>query len=305
MPFNKNIFQKDNKFIVLATVVPLLVAACSLIAPSTPIATKKEIVKTVQPPVIKVGEKIESKTPITTNKEIIKTVQPPMVKVGEKIKSEELVKNSDLNQEDIIYSLDFSRNNKEDARKWLTEKGFHFKSDASYQSSLAVSFKNESLVLEAKEKLFGLIVNGSLNIKDAKKIKITWGVNKYPKGASYEKGINNEAIMLYVYFGQKKLSSGSMFIPNSPYFTGLYLGETDKLNKPFTGKHFKKGGRFICLGNPKLGETIISEFDINKGFKECFGKNAIVPFVSGIALEVETSRTGTSKSFIKKIDFIK
>ena len=111
--------------------------------------------------------------------------------------------------------------------------------------------------------------------------------------------------MVYVYFGDKKLSSGSMFIPNGPYFLGLYLGETDKINNPFTGRHFKEGGRFICLANPKPGETITSEFDLDKGFKDSFGESNTVPFISGVALEVETSSTTPSKSFIKKIEFLR
>ena len=111
--------------------------------------------------------------------------------------------------------------------------------------------------------------------------------------------------MVYVYFGDKKLSSDSIFIPDAPYFLGLYLGESDPLNKPFIGKHFKEGGRFICLANPKPGETITSEFNLDKGFKECFGKDKSLPFVSALALEVETSNTGPSIGFIKKIEFLK
>jgi hypothetical protein len=234
-------------------------------------------------------EKEEPKTTHKTDQTVLKTVK----------------KSDDVCKEKIVYSLDFAQKTDDDARKWLTDKGFKFESDAKSQSKLSLAFANDSLVLNAKKQLFGLIINGNLHLDGAKKISITWGVDKHPKGASYENGINNEAIMVYVYFGNKKLSSGNWFIPDSPYFIGLYLGETDKINKPFTGNHFEEGGRFICLANPKSGEIITSKFDLDKAFKECFGKDKKVPFISGMALEVETSSTGPSKGVIKKIDFLR
>jgi hypothetical protein len=205
---------------------------------------------------------------------------------------------------DVIYSLDFAQNSRDDARKWLEKKDFEFKRAAGSQDRLSLTFAKGAMVLEAKDKLFGLIINGKLHLDYPKKIRITWGVDAYPKGASYEKKVNNESIMVYVYFGNEKMSSGSLIIPNSPFFIGLFLGENDKINKPYIGRYFSKGGRFICLANPKQGETITSEFDLGKGFKECFGKDKIAPFISGLALEVETSSTGPSKAFIKKIEIL-
>ena len=108
--------------------------------------------------------------------------------------------------------------------------------------------------------------------------------------------------MIYVYFGHERLPSGTMFVPSSPYFIGLFPGAEEEIKKPYTGRYFSKGGRFICLANPEPGETITSEFDLDEGFKECFGKDKTVPFISGLALEVETSKTGHSKAFIKKIE---
>ena len=285
MSLNNRFFYVNYKLLASALVLPVIITACSIFSPfksvpCTPTKTSKEEV---------------AETSAQKNLPLGKKGKEVAVNSGKK---------SNAGQGKVVYSLDFTQNSKEDARKWLTEKGFNFESDAKSQSELAVSFANESLVLEAKEKLFGLIINGSLNIKDAKKIKITWAVQEYPKGASYAKGVRNEAVMVYVYYGDKKFSSGSLFIPNSPYFLGLYLGETDKTNIPVKGKYFNEGGRFICVANPKPGETVITEFDLEKGFKESFGKDKTVPFISGVALEVETSKTGPSKSFIKKIEII-
>ena len=204
----------------------------------------------------------------------------------------------------ILYSINFEKESTLNARTFLTSNGFEFESDAKDQSDLALSFSDKSLVLDATDQLFGLIIDMGLHLKDAKKIRITWGVTKYPEGASYAKGVRNEAVMIYVYYGNKKLPSDSWFIPNAPYYIGLFLGETEPVNKIFTGIHFTQGGRYVCLANPKIGETITSEFNLDKGFKNCFGKDKKVPFVSGIAIEVETSNTTPSKAYIKKIEIL-
>jgi hypothetical protein len=56
------------------------------------------------------------------------------------------------------YSIDFAQSNNTNARKWLTSKNFKFQSDATDQSELALSFKKKALVLDAKTKLFGIIM---------------------------------------------------------------------------------------------------------------------------------------------------
>jgi len=209
-------------------------------------------------------------------------------------------------QNDVIYTINFEQPSTENARNWLTVQGFDFESGATSQSNLNLSFKNNSLVMNTTAEIFGLIIK-KVKIEGAKEVRITWGVNKFPKGASYNKGINNEAIMVYIYYGDKKLSSDSWFIPNAPYFIGLFLGEKGEndLNKPFIGEHFTQGGRFICLANPNENETVTSTFDLDKGFNDCFGKDLKVPYISGVALEVETSDTSPAKAFIKKIEFLK
>ncbi|MCF7790362.1 MAG: hypothetical protein K9M56_00045 [Victivallales bacterium] len=208
--------------------------------------------------------------------------------------------------DNLLYILNFEKASKGDisARKWLTENGFEFKSDAGYQDDIKLTFKNSALNIVSKSGVFGLIIE-KRKIQNASKVKITWGVNKFPKGASYKKGINNEAVMIYIYFGKHKLESGSIFIPDSPYFLGLFLGENETLNKPLKGRHFKKGGRFICIGMPGKGKTVVSEFNLNKGFRECFGKDKKVPEISAIAIEVETSDSGNAEAFIKKIEFLR
>jgi hypothetical protein len=137
-------------------------------------------------------------------------------------------------------------------------------------------------------------------------VRIEWGILDYPTDASYEKQINNEALMVFVFFGYDKISSGHFLIPNSPYFVGLFLGRDDEVNKPYTGRYFKKSGRFVCLGNPAPNETVVSEFDLVETFKTCFEKDD-VPVISGIGLGTDTSGSGNNgraSAFIKRIEFL-
>ncbi|OGV39471.1 MAG: hypothetical protein A2020_02985 [Lentisphaerae bacterium GWF2_45_14] len=204
--------------------------------------------------------------------------------------------------DEVVYSLDFAKA-RGNPVSYLARKGFVLKKDAD---DLSLSFKNGALELAPPSPLFGVIINDSIHINDFSKIRIEWGILEYPEGASYEKDINNEAIMVYIFFGDKKLSSDSLFIPNSPYFIGLFLGQHDVSGKMYTGHHFTAGGRFVCVGSPKQGETVTTEFELKPAFKKYFNQ-VEVPFVSGISLEVDTSYldNGQSKAFIKKIEILK
>jgi hypothetical protein len=205
-------------------------------------------------------------------------------------------------QEKVLYLLDFSNaSNVSDTKKWLKKQGFDIKKNPS---ALSIYHDKGAFVFETKGQIFSYILKSDMNIANAKKLRITWGVNSFPKNASYENGIRNEALMVYVYYGRNFMDSGSIFIPNSPYFLGLFLSNSDTTGKYYKGSHFQVGGRFVCVGNPKLDETVVSEFDLQKGFKEGFGKDKTVPSISGIGLEVETTKTGKAKAFIKKIEIL-
>ena|SRR5215510_4619618 len=49
------------------------------------------------------------------------------------------------------------------------------------------------------------------------------------------RGSGPKQIMVYIFFGKERHSSGSLFIPNSPYFLALYLCETEATNTPSRG----------------------------------------------------------------------
>jgi hypothetical protein len=190
---------------------------------------------------------------------------------------------------------------------WLRAKGFKFEKDARNRRLLQLSVANDALILEAKGRLSGFLLNDTVDLERVTTIRIEWGIIQYPQDVSYARKVNNEALMLYVFFGREHIPSGHILIPNSPYFIGLFLCDDEQMNFPYMGRYFHTGGRFVCLGKPKPNETIVSEFDLNAAFKSYFGKDN-TPGVTGIGLGVDTSsagRNGTAGAFIKSIEFVK
>jgi hypothetical protein len=118
--------------------------------------------------------------------------------------------------------------------------------------------------------------------------------------------VHNEALMLYIFFGQDKLPSGHAVIPALPYFIGLFLGQEEHLNTPYLGRYFHAGGRFVSVGHPQPQETVISEFDLIAAFQTYFGKED-VPMISGLTLGVDTFRSGDggkAAAYIQCIEFL-
>ena len=206
----------------------------------------------------------------------------------------------------VLYRFDFSDYAGESIDEWLQSKGFKFEEAAKNRNELGLSIKNGALILEAKEALRGFLFNDSINVEKFSNIRIEWGIIKYPEGASYEKQVNNEALMVYIFFGHEQIPSGQFALPSSPYFIGLYLCKDDKINLPYKGKYYHQGGRFVCLGNPKPLETVISEFDLATAFRTYFEKDE-VPGISAIAFGVDTAASGdggTAAAYIRRLEFL-
>jgi hypothetical protein len=202
--------------------------------------------------------------------------------------------------------IDFSDYSEGPLNEWLEAKGFRAEEEVKGHELLELSSNEGSLILETKGRIRRFIVNEEIQLEKFSKIRIEWGIMKYPKDASYERKVNNEALMLYIFFGYNKLSSGHLAIPNLPYFIGLFLGKEDQIDNPYVGKYFHEGGRFVCVGNPKPNETVISEFDLITAFQTYFGKDE-VPMISGISLGVDTSSSGDegkAAAYIQKIEFL-
>lgn len=206
----------------------------------------------------------------------------------------------------VIYSVDFTGFPGGTILKWLSSKGFVPKQDASNANKVVYYDEDSDLVLETKTRAFGLLLNEA-DVRGYSKIRIEWGVNAYPPGASYEKGIRAEAVMVYVFFGKDRLSSGSLLIPDSPYFIGLFLCESGLTNEPFTGRYYRAGGRFLCVDRPPLGALVTTEYPIADAFTRIFGKDQ-APDISGFGISIDTNNAkgnGVAKAFVRKIEFLK
>ncbi|MEF2146433.1 MAG: hypothetical protein V3573_13395 [Desulfovibrionaceae bacterium] len=191
---------------------------------------------------------------------------------------------------------------------WLAQKGFRLEQDATKRDRIDLDVGPRGLVLTTKRPSLGLLPNESIDIPDFSYMEIDWGVNRHPAGASYEQSVRNEAIMVITFLGDERLSSGSLFIPDSPYFIGLFLcSGDDKINYPYVGAYFKKGGRYICVDRPQLGQIVTSRFDIMTAYRSYFDKEGDDdPAISGIALALDTQKAkgkeGT-EAFIREIRF--
>jgi hypothetical protein len=188
---------------------------------------------------------------------------------------------------------------------WLRSKGFKFERDANSQSKIMLQADQRGLAVSALQHAHGLLINNSINQNAYSAVEIEWGVQQHPQGASYERKINNEAIMVHVFFGRDKKPSGAMFAPDLPYFIGLFLCNGDRVGFPYTGRYYQEGGRYVCLQSAPAGQTLVSRFDLRGGFQSIFG--ALAQGVTGYSIEVDTSKStgpGTSSAFIKRIRFV-
>jgi len=204
------------------------------------------------------------------------------------------------------YTIDFSSYKGGAVDKWLETHNFRFERDARNRTLLGLSITNGVLTLEEKGRMTGFILNDSVNLDKVTTLRINWGVAKYPQEVSYEKKLNNEALMLYIFFGMERISSGHILIPNSPYFIGLFLCQDEQVNFPYKGRYFHEAGRFVCLGKPAPGQMTVSEFDLDRAFKTYFGKKE-TPGITGIGFGVDTSKAGgggSGAAFIKSIEFL-
>ena len=217
-----------------------------------------------------------------------------------------LSRHSHSDDSDVVFALEFADYKGGSVLDWLKGKGFTPQQDMTDRRKIVLSSSDGALVLEAKSSTLGLLVNET-DISGYSRIRIEWGVEKFPPGASYEQGVRSDAVMVYVFFGSKKISSGSILVPDSPYFLGLFLCESDRVDYPYIGRYFKLGGRYVCLNRTTANMTVTSEFAIADGFLRFFERDEALP-ISGIAIGIDTKSAkggATAKGFIKKIEFLR
>lgn len=208
-------------------------------------------------------------------------------------------------QGNLVYSIDFSNQPDGDARPWLKKKGYLQELDAD---EINVNFHNNQLNLETnkqKAAIFALQLAPEAYLKNISSIDIEWGVTRQPTGANWEKGNNRVPIALMFFFGTEKISSGLPFgINSAPYFLSPFIGNKEVPGKAYTGKLYKKGGRYLCLAvSNGSGKVIKSTLKIDPRYMKLFHKGDIPP-LTAIAFQMNTKDTdGGASAFIRKLDF--
>lgn len=187
---------------------------------------------------------------------------------------------------------------------WLQSKGFSIEQDAKNPQKIALVADQRGLGLQTLRPALGLLTNTRMNPNAYSAVEIEWGVAQHPAGASYERRVNNEAIMVHVFFGQTKRASGSMFAPNLPAFIGLFLCATDRVGVPYVGRYYQEAGRYICLDRAEPQRALTSRFDLRQGFRTAFGAD-LRDAITGFTVSVDTSSSKSpSQAFIKRIAFL-
>ena len=199
----------------------------------------------------------------------------------------------------ISYNTSFSDYGGGSPIDWLAAKGYEVKRELG---GVVFGPVGNNLVLETKENAAVLLVS-QVNVPSYSKIRINWGVDVFPPGASYVKGVRSDAIMVYVFFGSENLPSGSSFIPGIPYFIGLSLCESDPVGEGFKGRYFKAGGRYVCISQAHKGQSLVTEYAIADAFRRLFGQSE-APAITGLGIAIDTENAkgnGVAKSFISQI----
>ena len=212
------------------------------------------------------------------------------------------------NEAKLVHVVRFTDYELGPVEDWLQGKGFQFKEDMRRRDYIDLDVGERGLVLEAKRRAFGFMPNESVNVPEFTYVEIDWGVNKFPVGASYEQGVRNEAIMVFIFMGDQRQPSGSLFIPDSPYFVALFLCHgDDRINHPYVGSYFKKSGRYVCGDRSEDGQMVTTRFDLLEAYRTYFDKERDDdPAISGLALALDTKKAGDggrSSAFIREIRF--
>lgn len=204
-----------------------------------------------------------------------------------------------------LYSLDFSAQKSGPAVPWLKQHGFECKLGFDL---LNPRFENGALELSAERPEAGLCVREfpkGKELKGVKRLRLIWGVNQFPEGADWGRGIDRLAIGVIVSFGSERMPSGLPFgIHPAPYFIGPFIGSRETEGKAYQGKFWKQGGRYLCVKCKMLGEPTVTDLPLDHLFKSLFNKSETPP-VSALAIQMNTKDTkGKASAFIKSIEFL-
>jgi len=209
--------------------------------------------------------------------------------------------------DEVLHAHDLGGDGQTPPRKLLDLRGFDLEHDIKNEGVIALAHRDGALHIQTREQAFGIMLHEE-DIHGAGRLRLHWGVSDYPEGAAYEHGVDNEAIMVYVFFGHEKFSSGSMFVPDAPYFIGFYLCRdgADELEVAYEGHYYEKSGRYICVAHPGEGRKVVTEIDLHEEFRKSFGLDR-APSISAVSVEVDTTDSandGHAAAFIERLEFL-
>lgn len=210
-----------------------------------------------------------------------------------------------LRAADVIYALDFTTQQPGSAMPWLKKRGFQFKLGFE---ALNPRFEKGALVLSTERPEAGVVgytFPKGKELSGVERLRIVWGVSKFPEGADWEHGINRTAIAVMVSFGHERLSSGlPLGIFAAPYFISPFIGAKEVEGKIYTGRFWKKGGRYVCVRTPNAGDTVVTDLQVDQLFKKLFAKTP-TPFITAVGIQMNTKGTeGKAAAFLEKIEFL-
>jgi hypothetical protein len=122
---------------------------------------------------------------------------------------------------EVMYEFTSQQQN---ARTWLASQGFEFKLDAADTSRSRFTLDARGLNIETLRPAEPMIFKANLDVAQPARLILSWGVTSYPAGANWDRGVNNEPIMVITFFGNEQLPGG-LFLPPSPYFIGFFVRE--------------------------------------------------------------------------------
>ncbi len=200
-----------------------------------------------------------------------------------------------------VHTIDFTEPAKGAAGGWLREQGFQLRMSAQ---DLSPRFTERGLVISTERAITGLFAK-ELRLTGAERVRVTWGVDRYPEGANWEEGIYRVPIAIMISFGEKEIASGSLFVPNVPYFISLFLSKNAEPGKAYTANYYHKGGRYFCEPcSPPAGEAVTATFDLSETFKRTFDQEEVPP-ITGFSFQMNTKDTrGGAQAFIERVEFL-
>jgi hypothetical protein len=184
---------------------------------------------------------------------------------------------------------------------WLA-RNFELKLDATNGARVRLDLDERGLIIETTGPAEPLIARSNINVPQPARLSIVWGVNRYPAGANWDTGANNEAIMAMIFFGNEKLPGG-LFVPPSPYFIGFFLCERGRRGVALSGRSYARQGRYVCVDGPSPGREISTRVALDEEFRSAFHASRTPP-VTGFALEADTTQVGPngrSSAWVKSI----